>query len=204
MRRLFLIAILAVIVPCQLTSQATDSGGETVLRPGDAVQITVWRKPELSGEFTIAANGTVDHPLYQAVQVANIPMSTARQRLQVFLRDWETNPQFLLKPMFRVSVGGEVRNPSLYTFAPEMTIAQAVAAAGGVTERGRLDRVRVLRTGGDIVVDLTASGGTGNTPIRSGDQIIVGKGRAGIFRDYVVPAVSIVMSTVTLVNILTR
>jgi polysaccharide biosynthesis/export protein len=198
--------LVALVLPGAARAQSVAGPAEAaVLQPGDVVRITVWRKPELSGEFELAADGTIDHPIYQSVEVTGIPLGDARARLHHFLTDWEAEPRFVMKPLFRVGVGGEVQKPNLYTLAPEMTIAQAVAAAGGVTERGRLNRVRVLRHGGDFEVDLTRS----DTPlaqqtVRSGDQIIVGKRSAETFRDYVAPAGTIAMAAISLINLLLR
>ena len=43
---------------------------DPVLRPGDMLRITVWRHPEMSGDFAVAPDSTLVHPLYQAVRVA--------------------------------------------------------------------------------------------------------------------------------------
>lgn len=213
MKRILSLLCLGVLAAGTLAAQAPrpvapapPAAGEVVLRPGDAVLITVWRQPELSGEFTLAADGSIDHPLYRKVQVGGVPIGAARERLHGFLREWEAAPEFLLKPLFRVAVGGEVQKPSLYTFAPEITIAQAVAAAGGVTERGRLNRVRVLRAGGEtLVLDLTrGEGGLREETVRSGDQIFIERTRAVTFRDYIAPAGTIAMAAVTLISVLTR
>jgi polysaccharide biosynthesis/export protein len=208
MRTILLTAVVAgLLLPAAAGAQVPSAAGAdaAVLQPGDLVRITVWRKPELSGEFELTADGSIDHPIYQAVQVTDVPLPEARRRLHGFLTDWEAEPRFVLKPLFRVAVGGEVQKPNLYSLAPEVTIAQAVAAAGGVTERGRLNRVRVLRAGGDFTVDLTRS----DSPlalqtVRSGDQIIVGKRSAETFRDYVAPAGTIAMAAISLINILLR
>jgi protein involved in polysaccharide export with SLBB domain len=194
--------ILAFLLPVPGSAQEpADPPSTVVLRPGDAVQITVWRKEELSGEFTIAADGTVDHPLYQGVVVAGVPLATARERIRTFLLDWEAEPQLHVKPLFRVAVGGAVQRPNLYSLAPETTISQAVAAAGGVTERGRLNRVQVLRRGEEIVVDLTDVNATAlDATVRSGDQIIVGQRSVVVFREYIAPAGTLMVALVSLVN----
>ncbi|HEY8165953.1 MAG TPA: SLBB domain-containing protein, partial [Gemmatimonadaceae bacterium] len=89
-------------------------------------------------------------------------------------------------------VAGEVRAPNLYSVPPETTIAQAVALAGGVTDRGRLDRVRVVRAGREIVVDLTRpDASAAQLQIRSGDQIAVARG-TNVFRDVVSPVAGVV------------
>ena len=186
----------------QMASSAIDT---VVLQPGDAVQITVFRKEELSGEFTISAAGTVDHPLYQTVTVAGVPIAVARQRLNDFLKGWEAEPYFLVKPLFRVAVGGQVTKPDLYSLAPEMTVSQAVAAAGGVTTQGRPDRVRVLRRDQEFFLDLTRPGNDGmHMTVQSGDEILVERARSQILRDFISPAGTLLMAAVSLVSILVR
>jgi polysaccharide biosynthesis/export protein len=51
-------------------------------------------------------------------------------------------------------IEGEVRTPAMYRLEPGMTVVQAIARAGGVTERGSASRVKIRRKGpkGDYVV----------------------------------------------------
>ena len=175
-----------------------------VINPGDAVRIIVWRQPELSGDFEISADGSVKHPLYRELRLGGLRAGEAEALLRAFLSRFETAPQFVFEPLYRVSVTGEVRMPNLYTLSPETTIAEAVARAGGATERGRLDRVTLLRGGREIVVDLTRpEAGMAEMTIRSGDRIIVGRQR-GLLREYIAPAASIVSAAAMLLNVLTR
>jgi protein involved in polysaccharide export with SLBB domain len=204
--RWYVLLVVLSLVPGMLSAQMSPpSGDELVLSPGDEVQIAVFRKEELSGQFTINADGTIDHPLYRTVNVSGVPMSVVRQRLDVFLRGWEAEPYFLVKPLFRVGIGGEVTRPGLYPFGSEVTIGQAVASAGGVTARGRLDRVRVLRREGELLIDLSQPGtDASRETVRSGDLIIVEPTRTQAFRDYFAPVASLSVAAVTLLNILLR
>jgi protein involved in polysaccharide export with SLBB domain len=196
------LALIALLAP-PLAAQSSNRG-DLVLRPGDVVRVTVWRSAELSGEFAITGDGTLAHPLYRDVVVGGVDVATAEQRIRQLLAGLESNPRFVVQPLLRVSVGGEVRQPSLYTLAPETSIAQAVALAGGATERGRLDRVRLLRGGGEVRVDLTdPQGGWAQALIHSCDQLFVER-RVSVFRDYIAPAGSIVAALVSLVGIATR
>jgi polysaccharide export outer membrane protein len=201
----YVLAFLALLGASPVFAQAAPAADGPMLRPGDAVQITVWRKPEFSGDFNIGANGAVDHPLYQDVVVAGVPMSVARDRMREYLKTWEVDPRFVIKPLFRVAVGGQVQRPSLYALPPEMTIAQAVATAGGVTPQGRIDRVRVLRDGRELRVDLTSAQGPGvGETVRSGDQIIVEQRSGEVFRQYIAPAGTLATAAVTLIALLVR
>jgi protein involved in polysaccharide export with SLBB domain len=185
-------AVVALSAAAELHAQATAAPQGEGLNPGDQVRVLVWRKPELSGDFSIAPNGTITHPLYRSVQVTGVPMSVVEDRLRTFLLQYETNPQFVVQPLVKIIVGGEVRAPNLYSVPPETTIAQAVALAGGSTDRGRLDRVRVVRAGQEILVDLTRpDASAAQLQIRSGDQIMVAR-RANVFRDVVSPIASLV------------
>ena len=122
------------------SSAAATATSATTLNPGDVVRITVWRKPELSGDFVVARDGTLSHPLLREVHVTGIPVELVDARIREFLTTLEANPQFVIEPLLRVAVSGEVRTPNLYNLRPETSISQAVAVAGGTTERGRRDR----------------------------------------------------------------
>ena len=149
---------------------------DAVLSAGDFVRITVWRKPELTGEFLVGGDGTVRHPLYQAVRVAGVPIPEVEQRLRSFLSKYETDPQVVIEPLFRVVVGGEVRAPNLLSLSPETTISQAIGLAGGVGERGKLNSVRLVRGRRQYNLDLTSTDERiAGLRVRSGDQILVGR-----------------------------
>lgn len=200
-----LLVLTAILAPTVLPAQTAEVAAPVaMLRPGDVVRVTVWRNPELSGEFDVAADGSLRHPLYQAIQVAGVPLSTAEARLRDFLRQYESNPNFTLEPLFRVAVSGEVRQPSIYTLSPEMTVAQAVALAGGFTDRSMVNRVRLYREDQVWTIDLTRPDeGMGRLQIRSGDQIVVDR-RRSIFRDYVAPVASIAGAVAAILNVYLR
>jgi polysaccharide export outer membrane protein len=176
----------------------------TVLAPGDVVRITVVGKPEMSGEFEVQGDSTIAHPYFRQVRVAGAPLPEVERRVGDYLRGYETNPQFLVEPLFRVSVTGEVRRPDLLVVRPEVTVLQALARAGGTTERGRLDRVHLVRRGVDRVLDLTRPElGEAQLTVRSGDQIWVER-RVSVFRDYVAPAGSVVAALASVARLFMR
>lgn len=192
----------AIAIPLQAQSPSGEEA--TLLRAGDAVRITVWRQPELSGEFVVAADGSLTHPLYRTVRVTGVPLSQIEQRVQAFLARFAENPQFVVEPLLRVTVGGEVARPNLYNLRPETSIAQAVALAGGATERGRADQVHLLRGGTRRVLDLTNPESEGaRVPIRSGDEIIVARRRA-VFREVVAPVMTVIGAIAAITNVALR
>lgn len=190
--------------PAQVLARALADQSETVLSPGDLIRIDVWRQPTFSGDFGIAGDGSIRHPLYQTVRITGLPLTRARERVRSFLVDFVTEPQFVITPLLFVTVGGAVEQPNRYHLPPEVTVAGAVAGAGGATEDGRLDRVRLLRAGGEIVMDLTQPRSeVGRLPIKSGDQILVGR-RRNVWREYIGPVASVAGATAAIVNAVLR
>jgi protein involved in polysaccharide export with SLBB domain len=112
------------------------------------------------------------------------------------------NPRFVVEPLLRVSVSGQVDRPNLYTVAPGTTVAQAVAQAGGVTDQGRQDRVRLVRNQAERFVNLTDPR-DGSQPVRSGDEIFVGP-RSQWFRGVFVPTATIVGAIASLILAIRR
>lgn len=201
-RSLVLALSLLAAAPAWAQTAAPAPDASVRLRPGDAVRITVWRQPELSGEFVVTALGEIAHPLYRELQVADRPLSDVESQLALFLRRHVDNPQFVVQPLLRVSVGGEVDRPNMYALPPGTTVVQAVAQAGGVTAQGRQDRVRLVRDQAERFVDLTDPRQS-SMPVRSGDDIFVGP-RSQWFRSIVVPAATIVGAVASLVIAIRR
>jgi polysaccharide export outer membrane protein len=166
---------------------------DVTLRPGDVLRINVWRHPELSGDFVVAPDSTLVHPVYQVVKVAGASWPVVRERLRGVLATYEQGVPFVLEPLFPVTVAGEVRQPNLYRLARGTTFAQAIAQAGGPTELGRLNKVRVIRRDSTMVINLgSAYSRYEALPIASGDQVLVTR-RSGfnVLRDVLYPLASL-------------
>jgi len=196
---LALLASAALAGPVVAQEKAVGTSEQAVLLPGDSIRVVVWRKPEFSGDFEIAPDGTITHPLFRAVQVAKIPFATAEQNLRRFLSGFEDNQQFVMEPLLRVAVSGEVTRPQVFAVRPETSIGEALARAGGPNTNGARNRVRLLRLQPNgqqtqLTLDLQSAGrNDGTLPVRSGDQIIVDK-KKSFARDILVPALGIIGS----------
>jgi polysaccharide export outer membrane protein len=198
--------VLSVTALAQSPAPPTE---QVTLAPGDSVRIVVWRKPEMSGDFIVGPDGTITHPLYRSVRIGGMPFSTAEVNIRNFLARFEQDPQFVAEPLVRVAVSGEVGRPQVFAVRPETSIAEAVAQAGGPNQFGNRDRVRVLRreAGGrqrEIQVSLlNPEGSAASLRVHSGDQIVVDR-RRSFFRDFLVPALTIVGSAASIYLVIDR
>ncbi len=202
--RRLLTAFAFLVAGSNLGAQTPDVPASQSLLPGDQIRITVYRNEEMSCDCTIAGNGTIVHPLYREVHVIGVPLATVEERLRTYLTRYVQTPQFVILPLLRIVVGGEVRSPNIYSVPPETTIAQAVAIAGGATERGELSDVKVIRDRQEIKMDLSRpDSDAGVLQIRSGDQVLVGRrGRSAL--EWIAPVTSSIAAIAAIANILTR
>jgi len=147
--------------------------GDPPLRPGDMLRVNVWRHPELSGDFAVAPDSTLVHPLYQTVKVAGTPLTVVRARLLGLLAPYE--------------------QPNLYQLPQGTTFAQAIARAGGPTELGRLDEVHVIRRDRTMVINLAQDYSRyEGVPVASGDQVLVARrSNYNFLRDFLYPVASL-------------
>ena len=145
------------------------------LQPGDAIQVRIWREPDLSGDFTVNPNGQTVLPLLGDVQVEGRTAQELADSLKTAYGRYLRNPSIDVKVLRRVSVQGEVRTPGFYPVDATVSLADVLALAGGLTPNGDPNKIRLLRSGQVLDVWLTPETVVERSPIRSGDQILVGQ-----------------------------
>jgi polysaccharide biosynthesis/export protein len=169
-----LLVACSAALPAESRAQAAAEAPASVLSVGDAVRVTVWRAPEMSGEFVVGEDGYLLHPLYRGLRVAGVPIATVESQLGTLLRRYDATPEFVIEPLYRVTISGEVRSPNVYALPSHLTVSQAVMQAGGPTEIARANRVRLIRGGRQVSVDMTNPGSPMyHSLIQSGDQIFI-------------------------------
>lgn len=205
-RRLAFVLSVLLYAHSPVCAQSSDVSHFT-LSPGDAIRIQVWQQKEYDCECAINVDGSISHPLYRELKVTGIPLAEVEARLQTFLSRYLSSPTFEIQPLLRIVVAGEVRQPNVYAIPPGTTVAQLVFKAGGPTDRGELEDVRLIREGKAQKLDLTRADATAaRIEVHSGDQILVGR-RSSVMQDVIAPASSILaaLASVTAVVIqLTR
>jgi polysaccharide export outer membrane protein len=212
MRKLLRQSVLVLALPILSTAvvaQTAPAPDQVTLSPGDSVRVVVWRKPDMSGDFIVGADGTIMHPLYQAVRVGGVPFSTAQVNVRNFLARFEQDPQFVVEPLVRVAVSGEVGRPQVFAVRPETSIAEAVAQAGGPNQFAKRNQVRVLRKDGNgrqhefHVNLLDTEGSSAAVRVHSGDQIVVDR-RKSFFRDLLLPTLTVIGSAASIYLVIDR
>lgn len=159
--------------PAGPAATALQAAVPSTLRPGDVIRLKIWREPDYSGDFPIDETGTAVFPRIGPTQVGALTVDSLKQTLTAQYAAFLRNPSIEVTALRRVNVLGAVKNPGLYQVDPTMTVADALALAGGVAGDGRSDRVEVVRDGARLSTDIGMRTRLADTPIRSGDQLYV-------------------------------
>lgn len=175
---LALLAVAGLIqsVPAVAQQGTVSTSSETLtLRPGDIVNIDIWREPDLSGSFRVDEMGILTLPLLGEKDVTAVPLRTLRDQLIAEYRVQLLNPSITVTPLRRVHVLGYVNEPGMYSIDPTMSLAGAVALAGGASGQGDLRRLQIARDGAIIQDGVAAEATLAQIDVRSDDQIFVGR-----------------------------
>jgi protein involved in polysaccharide export with SLBB domain len=146
---MFLIKRLSfVILWCSLISPISFAQESYILGPGDKISIKVFGQEDLSIESFLGNSGNLNYPFLGDVKVTGLSI----KQLELFITKG-LKGDYLIDPNVYVQVieyrpfyiHGEVKKPGGYPYHPSMTINQAVALAGGLTERADTDKISLYK-----------------------------------------------------------
>ncbi len=121
--------------------------------PGDVVNITVWKNPELSVEVPVRPDGYISVPLIGDVRASGKKPEQVAREIESSLSQYIRSPKAsvivseLVSHEFlsRVRVVGAVADPKSIGYRQGMTILDLVLEAGGVNEFAEPDRAFLYR-----------------------------------------------------------
>jgi polysaccharide biosynthesis/export protein len=145
----------------------------TRLKPGDMVKVWVWRDSAYSGEFAVPTSGFVVLPRMGELRVTDLTPQQLRDTVIATLSRYVNHHSIEVTVKTRVNVLGAVRTPNLYFVDETMTIADALALAGGAEREGKQNQVELYRDGQKIKANITARTRLTDLGLQSGDQLFV-------------------------------
>lgn len=195
--RVVLVALLAmVVVACGVTppnypyaDEPDPRTSEYILGIGDEISINVWEQGGLNTDATIRPDGTITMPLVGDLKAAGVTPSELKQLIKERLADFvklegsEITVAVRGANSYRFTVSGEVVRPGVFSESYYVTVAEAIALAGGFTRFAKRNEMKLMRrdpkTGVvrpiPLAYDLLASGSHPemNLVIIAGDSLYV-------------------------------
>jgi protein involved in polysaccharide export with SLBB domain len=151
----------------------------------DVFDVRVVGEPDLTGQYRVAADGTIDYPYVGRIEVLGLGPGEVQKELTKRLKDgYIRSPQVavLVKEWNsrKVNVLGQVSKPGPIPYFPRMTIVDAISAAGGFTAIAAKNSVHLRRdlkngrvqTRNYRVADIS-EGRAPNVIILPGDVLVV-------------------------------
>ena len=130
--------------------EAAPKEGVYIIGPADRLRIDVWQNEKLQlPEVPVRPDGKITVPLVDDVQAAGLTTDELKVVLTERLAEFIQNPTVtvvVLAPLSkRAYVLGEVRTAGPISLGAEMSVLDAITAAGGFTPFANKSEVRVLR-----------------------------------------------------------
>ena len=126
---------LALLALYLLGSSTIRAGSDYVIRADDRLKIKIFQYPELSGEYTVSAIGTISIAAVGEVSVDGFSTKEVANRIsERFIRAGLSDKPGTSVEVLQsrpVYVLGDVQKPGEYPFRPGVTVLQAVSFAGG-------------------------------------------------------------------------
>lgn len=115
---------------------------------GDSLRVLVYGEDDLSAVYKINAEGTISFPLIGVINLAGLNVYEAESLISDQLANgYLKNPSVSVEVTeYRpFSVLGEVNDAGNYSYQEGMSIADAIASAGGFTYRAHKNQFETLR-----------------------------------------------------------
>ena len=122
---------------------------EFTIRPGDILQVTVWKEEGMDREMAVLPDGTITFPLAGTIMLQDLTLVAAQNLIKEKLKN--TVPAASVTVMVKspmghtVSVLGQVVKPGELVMGRRMNVMQALSQAGGLTPYASESGIVVLR-----------------------------------------------------------
>jgi len=115
----------------------------------DVLGVVFWREAELSGDVTVRPDGRVTLPVIGELQAAGLRPEDLKKQIETAAAKYVTEPNVTVVVRTinsrRVFVTGRVTTPGVHLLKGPLTVMQAIALSGGLTEFADAKNIKVLR-----------------------------------------------------------
>jgi polysaccharide biosynthesis/export protein len=129
---------------------ATPDQTTYLLGPEDALEISVWKEPDLTKQLVVRPDGKITYPLIGEVQAAGQTVKQLQteisNRLDKYVTDAHVTVILLKAQNYKIYVTGKVSKPGDFVIGKPVNVMQAISMAGGLTPFASPGSIMVLRT----------------------------------------------------------
>ena len=145
---IFLFACLATS-QAVLAQESTPLDDSYLVKPGDTLEISVWKEEDLLQTVIVRPDGGFSFPLAGDVEAAGktVDMITDElaSKLSRYIPDLVATVMVTAFDGNKIYVIGQVLNPGAFVMNPRVDVMQALSLAGGTTPFASLNDIKILR-----------------------------------------------------------
>jgi polysaccharide export outer membrane protein len=124
---------------------------EYLIGPSDVLSISVWNRDDLNRKVTVRPDGRLSFSLVGDIYAVGLTPTELQQLMETSLSEYiniipgEVSVVVDEVHSYKVSVLGEVRQPGRFEFQNQVSVLDALAEAGGLTEFASASDILILR-----------------------------------------------------------
>jgi len=148
---LFILGGCASNLPALPSTEAVNP--EYLIGPGDAINIIVWRNPEVSMSVPVRPDGKITTPLVEDLPAAGKTSTQLARDIEAALAKFIQQPvvtvvvtNFVGNYSEQIRVIGQAARPQALPYRRDMSLMDVLIAVGGVTEFASGNRASLIRT----------------------------------------------------------
>ena len=153
--------------------------------PGDILEISVWKDPELSKQLVVPPDRIISFPLIGPIDVTHLTVSGLKkvvtQKLSEFIPDATVTIMLIEINSLKAYVIGKVNNPGEFPINIETNVMQILSMAGGLNPFASKGNIKILRQRDNTIVKIPFDYGEvekgknleQNIILKAGDTVVV-------------------------------
>jgi len=155
------------------------------IQPGDVLEISVWKEPDLIRQILVRPDGGLSFPLVGDTQAAGLSITELQGKITEQLAKYIPDPVVTVSTQQitgnKVYVIGQVLRPGEFVANSKMDVVQALSVAGGMTPYASTNKIEILRRENGILTSIPFRYGDiekgknldQNIILKSGDVVLV-------------------------------
>ena len=148
MKKIFF-SILLFSLGLAINADASESESKYRFKPGDEIEISVWKDESLSRQIIVPPDGFIAFPLIGDINVNNLTVPGLRkivtERLSEYVPDATVTVILLKISETKAYVIGKVNKPGEFIITPNTNVMQILSMAGGLNPFASAGNTIILR-----------------------------------------------------------
>ena len=153
--------------------------------PGDVLEISVWKDPELSKTLIVPPDGNISFPLIGSVNVTHLAISELKnivtKKLSEFIPDATVTVMLIEINSLKAYVIGKVNKPGEFAINLETNVMQILSMAEGLNPFASRGNIKILRQQDNKIIEIPFNYGQvekgakleQNIILKAGDVVVV-------------------------------